>query len=156
MRVTWHQHHKQILFDYSLHNQTLKNVQSAKYLGITISDNMDWGQHISEISSKATKTLGFLRRNLAFAPRSTKEVAYKTLVRPKLEYSAPIWGPYSKLKINQVEKDKRTAALGPAGDGVTQEVSARCLMSLSGHLLRPVGIGPPCFSFIRYILVLCL
>ena len=110
MRVTRHQHHKQILFDYSLHNQTLKNVQSAKYLGITISDNMDWGQHISEISSKATKTLGFLRRNLAFAPRSTKEVAYKTLVRPKLEYSAPIWGPYSKLKINQVEKDKRTAA----------------------------------------------
>ena len=62
MRVTRHQHHKQILFDYSLHNQTLENVQSAKYLGITISDNMDWGQHISEISSKATKTLGFLRQ----------------------------------------------------------------------------------------------
>ena len=110
MRVTRHQHHKQILFDYSLHNQTLENVQSAKYLGITISDNMDWGQHISEISSKATKTLGFLRRNLAFAPRSTKEVAYKTLVRPKLEYAAPIWSPYSKLQINQVEKVQRTAA----------------------------------------------
>ena len=78
-RVTWHQHHKQILFDYALHNQTLENVQSAKYLGITISDNMDWGQHISEISSKATKTLGFLCRNLAFAPKSTKEVAYNFL-----------------------------------------------------------------------------
>ena len=51
---------------------------------------MDWGQHISDISSKATKTLGFLRRNLAFAPRSTKVVAYKTLVLPKLEYAAPI------------------------------------------------------------------
>ena len=69
MRVTWHQHHKHILFDYSLHNQTLENVQSAKYLGITISNIMDRGQHISEISSKATKTLGFLRRNLAFAPK---------------------------------------------------------------------------------------
>ena len=86
-------HHKYILFDYSLHNQTLENVQSAKYLGITISDNMDWGQQISEISSKATKTLGFLRRNLAFAPESTKEVAYKTLVRSKLEYAAPILEP---------------------------------------------------------------
>ena len=63
-------------------HQTMENVQSAKYLGITITDNMDWGQHVSEISSKATKTLGFLHRNLAFAPRSTKEVAYKTLVRP--------------------------------------------------------------------------
>ena len=108
MRVTWH--HKHILFDYSLLNQTLENVQSAKDLGITISDNMDWGQQISEISSKATKTLGFLRRNLAFAPKSTKEVAYKTLVRPKLEYAAPIWSPYSKLQINQVEKVQRTAA----------------------------------------------
>ena len=110
MRVTRHQHHKQILFDYSLHNQTLENVQSAKYLGITITDNMDWGQHVSEISSKATKTLGFLRRNLAFAPRSTKEVAYKTLVRPKLEYAAPIWSPHLKLQINQIEKVQRTAA----------------------------------------------
>ena len=84
MGVIRHQHHKQILFDHSLHNQTLENVQSAKYLGITITDNMDWGQHVSEISSKATKTLGFLRRNFAFAHRSTKEVAYKTFVQPKL------------------------------------------------------------------------
>ena len=72
MRVTLHQHHKQIRFDLSLHNQTLENVQSAKYLGITITDNMDWGQHVSEISSK---TLGFLRRNLTFTPKSTNEVA---------------------------------------------------------------------------------
>ena len=63
---------------------------------------MDMGQHISEISSKVTKTFGFLRKNLAFAPKSTKEVAYKTLVRPKLEYAEPIWSPYSKLQINQV------------------------------------------------------
>ena len=110
MRVTRHQHHKQILFDYSIHNQTLENVQSAKYLGIAISDNMNWGQNILEISSKATKILSFLCRNLAFAPRSTKEVAYKILVRPKLEYAALILYPCSKLQINQVEKVHRTAA----------------------------------------------
>ena len=100
MRVT--QHHKHILFDYSLHSQTLENVQLAKCLVITIYDNMDWGRHILESYSKATETQGFLRRNLAFAPMSTKGVAYKTLVRPKLEYAAPIWSPYSKLQINQV------------------------------------------------------
>ena len=149
MRVT--RHHKQILFDSSLHNQTLENVQSAKYLGITITDNMDWGQHVSEISSKATKTLGFLRRNLAFAPRSTKEVAYKTLVRPKLEYAAPIWSPHSKLQINQIEKVQRLQPAGPAGDGQTQVVSVKYLMSLNGHLLRPGGTSPPCFSFTRFI-----
>ena len=107
------------------------DVQSAKYLGITITDNMDWGQHVSEISSKATKTLGFLRRNLAIAPRSTKEVAYKTLVWPKLEYAAPIWSPHSKLQINLIEKFRGQQPAGPAGDGETQVVSVKCLMSLS-------------------------
>ena len=53
--------------------------------------------------------MGFLRRNLAFAPRHTKEVAYKTLIRPKLEYAAPIWHPYHESQIGQVEKVQRTA-----------------------------------------------
>ena len=52
----------------------------ATYLSITIADNMDWGHHISEISSKATKTLGFLRKNFAFTTMSIKGVACKTLV----------------------------------------------------------------------------
>ena len=38
----------QILHDYALHQQTLETVQYAKYLGITITENMDWGQHISD------------------------------------------------------------------------------------------------------------
>ena len=43
MRVTLHYSHKQIIHDYTLHQQALENVQSAKYLGITITENMDWG-----------------------------------------------------------------------------------------------------------------
>ena len=77
MRVTWHYSDKQILHDNTLHLQTLENVQSAKHLDITIAENMDWGQHISDISSKAIETLGFRHKNL-----DTKEVAYKTSVRP--------------------------------------------------------------------------
>ena len=82
MRVTRHLPDKHILFDYTLHQQKLEQVQSVTYLAITITDNLDWGQHVSEISFKATKTMGFLRHNLALAPRHAKEVAYKTLVRP--------------------------------------------------------------------------
>ena len=110
MSVTRLHPSRHIDFNYTLHQQTLEQVQSAKYLGLTITDDLDWGQHISEITCKATKTLGFLRRNLALAPRHTKEVAYKTLVRPQLEYAAPIWHPYHETQIEMVEKVQRTAA----------------------------------------------
>ena len=110
MRVTRHSPLKQIKNSYILHNQTLEQVTSATYLGITITDNLDWGHHVPEVSTKATQTLGFLRRNLALAPRETNDMAYKTLVRPKLEYASPVWNPYSKSQVHQLEKVKRTAA----------------------------------------------
>ena len=44
------------------------------------------------------------------APRHTKEVAYKTLVRPQLEYAAPIWHPYHETQTEKVEKVQKTAA----------------------------------------------
>ena len=53
----------------------------------------------------------FPRRTLALAPRHTKEVSYKTLVRPQLEYAAPIWHPYNETETKKVEKVQKTAAL---------------------------------------------
>ena len=94
-----------------MHNQVLENVSSAKYLGVKITDDLEWDQHINEITSNATKTLGFLRRNLTFAPKETKAAAFKTLVRPKLEYAAPVWMPYHQVDINRIEKVQRTAAM---------------------------------------------
>ena len=44
MRVTRHLRENQIQFEYSLHQQRLEHVQSAKYLGITITDNLDCGR----------------------------------------------------------------------------------------------------------------
>jgi hypothetical protein len=41
--------------NYHLHGQT-----SAKYLGLTITNKLQWDQHINNITAKANKTLGFL------------------------------------------------------------------------------------------------
>ena len=63
MRVNRHLPENLIQLEYSLQQEKLEQVQSAKCLGITITDNLDCGQHVSEISYKATKTMGFLWRN---------------------------------------------------------------------------------------------
>ena len=154
MRVTRHfSHcHKQIIHDYTLHQQTFENVQFAKYLGITITENMDWGHHISDISSKATKTLGFLRRNLAFTPRNTKEVAY-TKLWYALNWSMlhPFGALIVKLRFNKWRRYRGRQPTGPAGGGATLVVLGRCSMTSNGQLWRPGGIGPLCFSSTIFI-----
>ena len=51
------------LTDYFLHGQALKNVKSAKFLGLTITKDLKWNTQIDNITSKANKTLGFVKRN---------------------------------------------------------------------------------------------
>ena len=109
-RITRQQLSNQIRHDYTPHCQILESVTSEKYLGFTLNNTIDWGSHISHITSKATKTVGFIRRNLALAPKQTKVVAYNTLVRPQLEYASPIWNPYCQSDIYKLEKVQRTAA----------------------------------------------
>ena len=43
----------------------------------------------------------FLRRNLTLTPKETKVAAYQALVRPQLEYAAPIWNPHHQTEINR-------------------------------------------------------
>ena len=60
MRVTRHPTDKYIQFEYTLHQQRLEQVQSAKYLGITISDDLDWGQHQTcDTSQKTNREIFF-------------------------------------------------------------------------------------------------
>ena len=95
---------------YTLHGHTLENVKSTKYLGVNIQNDLKWDGHIDSICNKANRTLGFLRRNLKIGNKKTKETAYKTLVRPLLEYAAPVWDPSDKDEIQQIEKVQQRAA----------------------------------------------
>ena len=95
---------------YSLYNQELSVVPSTKYLGVTISQDLSWNNHISQVCSKANKTLGFVRRNLKINSPAIKAQAYKALVRPQMEYAATVWDPYTQKNKHQLEMVQRRAA----------------------------------------------
>ena len=69
------------------------NVESIKYPGVTITNDLRWNKHVSNVCTKANRTLGFLRRNLYSCPQEVKEAAYKGLVRPVLDYGSSVWDP---------------------------------------------------------------
>ena len=57
----------------------------------------------------------------------------------------------AKCHSIRLRKFRGQQPTGPAGDGETQVVSAKCFMSLNGHLLGPGGTSPPCFSFTIFL-----
>ena len=76
-----------IITNYTLHGHQLQHVNSVKYLGLTVSNDLRWDKHVDRAVAKANNTLGFLRRNLNIHNPKVKAHAYKSLVRPPLEYS---------------------------------------------------------------------
>ena len=95
---------------YKLHGHELKHTSQAKYLGITMTSDFRWNTHIHNITAKASRNLGFLKRNLQSSSSSIKERAYKALVRPLLEYAPTIWDPSTASNEKKIEMVQRRAA----------------------------------------------
>ena len=101
---------KNLEFEYTLKGETLANVSLTPYLGVCLSETLEWEAHINKITSKANSTLGFLRRNLKACPPKLRETAYFSLVRSSLEYSSAVWDPFRQKDIDKLEKNQRSAA----------------------------------------------
>ena len=123
--------HKPLIFNYTLHGHILEEEESSKYLGITINNRMSWNPHITATCKKANSTLGFLKRNLQIPQQHIKENAYKTLVRPQLEYAAAVWDPYTKENKQKIEMVQRRAARYVCND-YSRESSVTAMLSLLG------------------------
>ena len=98
-----------IVYDYSMKGKILKHVEKHQYLGVTIASDLNWKHHIESIVGKANRALGFIKRNLKHCPQEIKIQAYKTLVRPILEYSSTVWDPYMINQVESIEKVQRRA-----------------------------------------------
>ena len=66
---------KIIEFQYSIQGDIIREVQNAKYLGVTINNKLSWSNHIHNITSKANSVIGFLRRNFHQCPIQTKSAS---------------------------------------------------------------------------------
>ena len=88
----------------------LENVESIKYLGVTITKDLKWNTHISNVCTRANRTLGFVRRNLFSCPQDVREAPYKGLVRPILENGSSVWDPYYEGLIDDLKKVQKREA----------------------------------------------
>ena len=121
---------------YKLDDTILNHVENIPYLGLLISDDLKWNNHINKTCKKANASLGFLRRNLRHLPKTCKKTAYLALVRSVLEYGAIIWDPHAKKDINQLERVQRCAVRFISNDYKSK--SPGCMTQLTRDLNLPL------------------
>lgn len=96
-------------FSYIIGSDLVDSTSHYKYLGVTLTSDLIWNNHIETIVAEASRTLGYIKRNLKEAPSHLRKLAYETYVRPKLEYASAIWSPHQAYLISHLESIQNRA-----------------------------------------------
>ncbi len=97
-----------ITTNYHLGSTDLKRVESEVDLGITVTSNLCWNTHITQIVKKSNKTLGLLRRTCPLLTDcDVRCTLYLSLVKSQLCYATEVWSPSqcnNKIKLEIIQR----------------------------------------------------
>ena len=86
---------KPLTYKYEINGAIISWISIVKYLGVYIQSNLSWSHHCRTFSAKARKSLNYLCHSIWGATTAVKSAAYKSLVRPLLEYVCQVWNPHT-------------------------------------------------------------
>jgi hypothetical protein len=77
--------------NFSFNGELISNISSHKHLGVTLSHDAKWSEHIEYIVKTISKHLGVLRKLKFNMNRLSLEKMYLVYVRPIFEYACEAW-----------------------------------------------------------------
>ena len=89
--------------DIKMNNVAIERARIFDFLGLTISETLDWGYHINKISNKISKVLGVMSRIKRFISSSILRMIYNSLILPHLYYAILAWG-FNNTRIFKLQK----------------------------------------------------
>lgn len=93
---------------YFLNNSEIPSTETVKDLGVTVDNKLCFSKHIGNITKIAYLKLNQILRILKTRNLKILIQAYKTYVRPQLEYAVEVWNPPNNFEINRIEKVQKT------------------------------------------------
>jgi len=89
--------------DIQVGDRTITKAKCAKFLGITIDDELGWTEHINNIAKKISSGSYVLSTMKRFIPMENLKSLYFTLVHAHLSYGLVLWGSAYKYKLLRLE-----------------------------------------------------
>ena len=85
----------------SLNGTVLNQVQTTKFLGVCIDENISWNNHVNILCSKICKNVGVMNRLKYFVPKNILLTLYNSIILPYLNYAILTWGS-TTLYLNKL------------------------------------------------------
>ena len=99
-----------IIYPYQIHQTTLRLTDQAKYLGVTIALIYHGNATLITLLTRQTPPWIFSSKTYDPAHETPKPKAFKTYVRPIVEYAFSVWSPATDCHINHLEMVQQRAA----------------------------------------------
>ena len=87
----------------------LTRVADAKFLGITLDENLTWRSHINNVCKRCSRNIGVLNKVKLFLPKPSLHKLYCTLILPYLTYGILLWGTASNVDLNRLVRLQKRA-----------------------------------------------
>ena len=87
----------------NLHGESMERVYKYKYLGVVLTDDLTWSEHINQITNKARKAVGFIYRQFynMSSKSSLLQLYNKTSSGVCITSMGPVFGQgYSETRIS--------------------------------------------------------
>jgi len=81
----------------------INQVNSAKFLGLYIDEQLTWTTHITHISSKISKNIGIIRKLSYIVSQHVLTTLYHTLIKPYLTYCNIVWASNYLSQLKPLE-----------------------------------------------------
>ena len=109
MLINFMSNHNFVINPIILGNNVIERISTYKLIGVYISSDLKWDYHIDYIVKKANKRLFSLRilKQSGATPVALAKV-FVTIVRPILEYAAPVWQNIPDFLDNNIESPEES------------------------------------------------
>ena len=86
-----------------INEENLKQETYSKYLGVLIDEKLNWKQHINQLNTKISKSIGILYKLRHLVPKSTLVTLYNSFIQSHVLYGLLNWGCANKTTLEPTE-----------------------------------------------------
>ena len=84
-----------------INGSEIKEVSSAKFLGVFIDNKLSWAEHINHISRKVSKSIGIIIKARKSFDNDTLLNLYNALILAHISYCIQVWGTAASVHIER-------------------------------------------------------